>query len=99
MENNIILSPISLEKFELLIKNSVAAAIVLAQSAATTSEVSQQFTISELAIYLKCTKATVHAYKNRNVFPYYQTGRTVYFKKSEVDAALEVRKKKGVIKI
>lgn len=60
------------------------------------SEPEKQFTISELAAYLKCTKATIHAYKNRQVFPYYQTGRTVYFKKSEVDAALEVgNKKKG----
>jgi excisionase family DNA binding protein len=54
------------------------------------------FSIFELANYLKVTKATIHAYKNRKVFPYYQTGRTVFFKKSEVDAALEIDgKKKG----
>ena len=93
---NIILSPISLEKFELLIKNSVTAAIALNQPTATPAEKPQQFTISELAGYLKCTRATIHAYKKRGVFPYYQTGRTVYFKKSEVDAALEVSKKRGV---
>ena len=57
------------------------------------SETSEQFTISELADYLKCTKATIHAYKKRGVFPYYQTGRTVFFKKSEVDAALSANKK------
>lgn len=56
----------------------------------------QKFSIQELAAYLNCTKATIHAYKKRGIFPYYQTGRTVYFKKSEVDAALEVGKKKGV---
>ncbi len=56
----------------------------------------QEFSISGLAHYLNCTKATIHAYKRRGVFPYYQTGRTVYFKKSEVDKALEVgNKKKG----
>lgn len=61
------------------------------------AEQPKTFTIGELADYLKCTKATVHAYKKRGVFPYYQTGRTVYFKKSEVDTALEVdSKKKGV---
>lgn len=59
----------------------------------------QTFTIGELADYLNCTKATIHAYKKRGVFPYYQTGRTVYFKKSEVDAALEVRNKKKGFKI
>ncbi len=56
----------------------------------------QKFSIKELAAYLKCTKATIHSYKRRKVFPYYQTGRTVYFKKSEIDSALEVSKKIGV---
>lgn len=57
-----------------------------------------RFSILGLADYLKVTKATIHVYKKRGVFPYYQTGRTVYFKKSEVDAALEVsgKRNKGV---
>lgn len=62
------------------------------------AEQPQTFTISQLADYLNCTKATIHAYKKRGVFSYYQTGRTVYFKKKEVDAALEVRNKKKGIK-
>ncbi len=95
---NMILSPISLENFELLIKKSVIAALALTQPTAPPVETSQQFTITELADYLKCTKATVHAYKKRGIFKYYQTGRTVYFKKSEVDTALEVVKKKGASK-
>lgn len=53
----------------------------------------QNFSISELAAYLKCSKVTIHAYKNRRVFNYYQTGKTVYFKKSEVDAALASNRK------
>jgi excisionase family DNA binding protein len=93
---NMILSPISLENFEKLIQKSVTAALALTQPIAPTAEASQQFTISELADYLKCTKATIHAYKRRGIFRYYQTGRTVYFKKAEVDAALEVGKKKGL---
>ncbi|WP_276363549.1 helix-turn-helix domain-containing protein [Daejeonella sp. H1SJ63] len=55
-------------------------------------EENERFTISELADYLKCTKATIHAYKKRGVFPYYQTGRTVYFIKSEIDEALAATK-------
>ena|GEM_PF-2021786 len=94
--DNIILSPISLENFELLITKSVTAALALTQPKTTTIEDPQQFTISELAVYLKCTKATVHAYKKRGIFAYYQTGRTVYFKKAEVDKALEVGNKKGL---
>lgn len=55
----------------------------------------QTFSIQGLADYLKVTKSTIHSYKNRGVFKYYQTGRTVYFKKSEIDAALEVGASKG----
>jgi excisionase family DNA binding protein len=58
----------------------------------------QKFSISELAEYLKCTKATIHTYKKRGIFKYYQTGRTIFFKKDEIDSALEVRNKKGVAK-
>lgn len=95
---NVILSPISLTSLEQLIQRSVTAAFAISQpTTATTAEQSQTFTISELADYLNCTKATIHAYKKRGVFPYYQTGRTVYFKKNEVDEALEVgNKKKGL---
>jgi len=90
-----ILSPISLENFEQLIKKSVTAALALTQPHPPTDP-PQQFTITELAAYLRCSKATVHSYKKRGIFKYYQTGRTVYFKKSEIDTALEVGNKKGL---
>jgi len=93
---NYILSPISLEHFELLIKKSVTAALTQTQSIPDPTEESQQFTISELAAYLKCTKATIHAYKKRGIFKYYQTGRTIFFKRQDVDKALEVGIKKGL---
>ena len=94
---NVILSPISLSSLEQLIQRTVSAAFAKSLPAPAPAEQPKTFTISELADYLKCTKATIHAYEKRGVFPYYQTGRTVYFKKSEVDTALEVgSKKKGV---
>jgi excisionase family DNA binding protein len=52
---------------------------------------------SGAAEYLGVTKQTISVYKRNGVFPYHQTGRTVYFFKSEIDAAL-VSKKKGVSK-
>lgn len=55
----------------------------------------QEFTIAGLAAYLKRSKATIHSYKRGGVFPFYQTGRTVYFKKSEVDAALNSKQKRS----
>ncbi len=53
-----------------------------------------RLTIAELAEYLNKDKSTIIRYKKNSVFPFYQAGRTVYFKKSEVDAALCSGKKK-----
>lgn len=54
-------------------------------------------TMDEAAKYLNKAKTTIQRYKNNGVFPYYQAGRTVFFKKSEVDAAMSstLQKKKG----
>ena len=57
----------------------------------TTPPVSQEdirFSIDELAVYLRKSKVTIHRYKANGVIPFHQAGRTVYFKKAEVDAAL-----------
>ena len=59
------------------------------------TESDEQFDIEGLSKYLNCTKVTIHRYKKKGVFPYYQVGRTVYFKKSEVDRALASKKQKG----
>ena len=75
------------QELEIFFKNQIAISEPLEQT--------EKFTIGELATYLKCTKATVHAYKKRGIFPYFQTGRTVYFKKSDVDQALAIGAKKG----
>jgi excisionase family DNA binding protein len=87
------------EALDALIRVSIANAfkdLKLVQSESNQTTPEQEFSISELANYLKVTKATIHTYKKRKVFPFYQTGRTVYFKKSEVDKALQADKKKGV---
>ncbi|SOD12393.1 helix-turn-helix domain-containing protein [Pedobacter xixiisoli] len=91
---NIILTSIDIDSLEKIIKNSVAAAIASSIPETTSKDNEQTFSISELAEYLKVTKATIHAYKKRGVFKFYQTGRTVYFIKSEVDAALKIENNK-----
>jgi excisionase family DNA binding protein len=57
-------------------------------------EVETRLTIAELAEYLNKDKSTILRYKKNSVFAFYQAGRTVYFKKNEVDAALSSGKKK-----
>jgi excisionase family DNA binding protein len=53
-----------------------------------------RLTIAELAEYLNRDKSTIIRYKKHSVFPFYQAGRTVYFKKHEVDEALSSSKKR-----
>jgi excisionase family DNA binding protein len=50
-------------------------------------------TVDEIAEHLKCAKSTVLRYRRDGVFPSYKAGRTIYFKKSEVDAALSTIQK------
>ncbi|WP_371416396.1 excisionase family DNA-binding protein [Pedobacter sp. L105] len=50
--------------------------------------------MKELAVYLECSKSTVHRYKDNKAIPYYQVGRKVSFKKSEVDKARSSLKKR-----
>ncbi|MFC3559530.1 excisionase family DNA-binding protein [Pedobacter jamesrossensis] len=92
---NIILTSINLQSLELIIQKSVTAAMAVSKPETITNETEQTFSIQELANYLGVTKPTIHAYKKRGIFKYYQTGRTVFFKKSEVDAALAIGKTKG----
>ncbi|RZJ54094.1 MAG: DNA-binding protein [Flavobacterium sp.] len=99
MEKNIILSPICFRDLVAEIASEVTGRIYrdlnLSQIITHNSEPEERLTRTQLADYLGVTLPTVDRYRNRSVFPYYQTGRTIYFKKSEVDNALSVGKKKG----
>lgn len=68
-------------------------------SSSSSAQISEDIKMSmdEVAKYLNKAKTTIQRYKNNGVFPYYQAGRTVFFKKSEVDAAMSsaAPKKKG----
>ena len=50
-------------------------------------------TVEEIAEHLKCAISTVLRYRRNGVFPSYKAGRTIYFKKSEIDAALTTAQK------
>ncbi|GGG93368.1 helix-turn-helix domain-containing protein [Pedobacter zeae] len=58
---------------------------------------SDELSITECIDYLKISETTLHRYKNNGVIPFYKAGRTIYFKRSEIDAALSSApvKKKG----
>jgi len=65
------------------------------------TEEDRNLSCAELSDYLKKDISTIHRYRKNGVFPFYQAGRTIFFKKSEVDKALSSltapgRNKKGV---
>lgn len=62
-------------------------------------EPDERLTRQQAAKYLNCTLPTLDRYREQGRIPYYQTGRTIFFKRSEIDKALEIRaKKKGATK-
>ena len=51
------------------------------------------YSIAELANFLDCSIVVAQKMKNEKRFPFYQSGRKVMFKKSEILAALKVNSK------
>jgi excisionase family DNA binding protein len=49
--------------------------------------------VDELAVYLNCARTTVLKYKRNGVIPFYKGGKSFYFIKSEVNAALSSTRK------
>lgn len=81
--------------FKRWVKDVIDEARPIASTLHPRPEPDQKFSRSQLAEYLNCTLPTIDRYRANGVIPFYQTGRTIYFKKSEVDFALLVGKKKG----
>lgn len=98
--NSQIFTNIPLRNLEVLFKRWVNEVIkdVTPSTTTTPAEPEEKFSRTQLANYLQCTLPTIDRYRANGVFPVYQTGRTIYFKKSEVDRALLVGNKKGAKK-
>lgn len=58
------------------------------------AEKDQKLTRKEAAEYLNVTLPTLDRYRRENRLPSYQTGRTIYFKRNEIDNALSINPKK-----
>lgn len=82
-----------------LIKQLITDAVTEAVSKITSSppptpEPEQRLTRKQAAEYLNCTLPTIDRYREQGRIPFYQTGRTIYFKRSEIDKALAVNPKR-----
>ena len=56
----------------------------------------EHYTIKELAVFLHCSKVSVHNYKKLGL-PFYRLGRKILFKKQEVLNFMKSLKNKRVI--
>ncbi len=45
----------------------------------------------EVAKYIGCTVQNIHKKKNTGQLPYYKVGRTIYFKKKDIDSASRIK--------
>ena len=88
MENPFLIIEQRLEVIELNLNQLLSTIEISSQSLPIQLNENQKFSISELSAYLHVSKSTIHRYKNNRVFPYYQAGRTVFFKKNEIDKAM-----------
>ena len=64
------------------------------QNPPPTPEPEHRLTRKQAAEYLNCTLPTLDRYREQGRIPFYQTGRTIFFKRSEIDQALAVNPKR-----
>ena len=78
MEQDIIFSPISLDKLKETIKNTV-------EQALNQSSQNELMRVEDVCDYLKITKATVYGLIYRNKIPYFKRGKFLFFYKKSID--------------
>ena len=88
--NEIVLTYLTKPEIEKIIQEGLQNYFQNTKIESSEKEADKLFSIRELAIYLKCSIATIHAYKKRKAIPYFQIGRKVFFKKSDVDKVLKI---------
>ena len=54
------------------------------------SDKDQNFTVKELAVYLNCHVQTVMKQKREGLLPFHQSGRKIFFKRSQIDRLTSV---------
>lgn len=75
---------LSIEEYINLTKKLIAEAVEsLKQVPVNEADEQTEFSISELAKFLRCSKVSIHSYKKLGM-PFYKIGRKVLFKKKEV---------------
>lgn len=81
----------------LLLRQEIAElkAIVSGKLAPVESKVDRTMSVQEAAEYMRCSVANVHKKKNNGQIPYFQSGKKVFFKQSEIDKVMAVKPRKS----
>lgn len=79
---NVILSPIAVPDLVAMIATEVVKRISPTAPVPDHAK-DEQFTIAELAAYLRCSKVTILAYRRQGL-PFYKMGHKILFSKSDV---------------
>ncbi|MCH8904207.1 MAG: helix-turn-helix domain-containing protein [Bacteroidetes bacterium] len=85
---NLILTTVSLENFKSIVKESVKAEFDNVNLSPPNQEEDNLLKIEEVQDLLSVSKVTIHKWKKKGILPYYKLNRRLYFKKSEILAAL-----------
>lgn len=86
---DLILTPVPLTELKLIIAESIRTAFAEGLSMSSpTNEVDPLIRIADVCAILHVSKVTVHKWKSNGLIPFHRMGTKIYFKKSEVLAAV-----------
>lgn len=88
MNNQILLTSISIDEFRTLIDDSVKNAFTELQPKEPSKAENQLIKIEEVSKLLNVSQVTIHAWKKSGKLPFYKISNKIYFKKSEILEAL-----------
>lgn len=94
MENNFVLSPISLTDFETLIKSCLRSELQ-SQLPPPPKEEGELITTAEATKLLRVSKVTLSKWRTEGRIKFYRIGTRIRFRKSELLEALQTTKKYG----
>jgi excisionase family DNA binding protein len=94
---NIILSPISIDDLEALIRKCVKEEAGSSEVSGDSEAKEDEFlTTQEAADFLKVSLVSIHTWKRERGLPYYRVGRSIRFLKRDLIGFAEVRGRKNV---
>ncbi len=92
IERQLVLSPVSLQELEELIKRCVQEGIKSIPSKETKDK-EEFLTVQEAADFLKVSLVSIHNWKREKGLPFYRLGRSIRFKKNELIEFARLKKK------